>query len=335
MDKHKPINGLKADPHWDTEKRTVEVSGFWRQLLLSPWHDPNNRPDFLNSLVSFLLELIYAMILGWFVNTAKSAASGPSVLVDSVFIGLIYAVTFYVAWIWTVDYGLRRHGNWAITWGYMWVGRAGILAFLLYSGMQFGGAAIAGAILSALGAGSVPDYSAAAVATTSGMAWGLEFFGSFLIVFSLLWNEMLEQPKEEEEENHKRAGFAAAVAIFLLVSVFFRNQVYSFGNVVYFAGLVAVGAAANSDLPATGMVDWAHYLFTPLAGASAALLVYWALYLLIQVWNKSSLNPAVQNDRAVSTRNAYYPGEKSTPLLAATGREVRQRKMNTAALREY
>lgn len=295
--------GPRFDHHWDQGPRRTMTLNTWpwvSQLFLSPFHKPD-APDWGNAALSFLLEIVACIGLGLFVNLAKHAATGDP-LVSGAVVGLIYGAYWYMAWSWTTDYMLRRHMNWAISLGYLTVGRCGIITWILYAGMQFAGAAIAGAILAATPYGTVPNITLAAVVPTVGEAWGWEFLGSFLIVFSLLYNEMRENTNDEggdehipepnklsdndtkdtdedEQDNHERAGAITATITFILVTVFLRNQVYSFGNVIYFAGLIGTGAAGTFSNPADGFdMSFCHYLGTPLAGAVVASVVYWVAY---------------------------------------------------------
>jgi glycerol uptake facilitator-like aquaporin len=321
--------GIRPDEHWATggaRVMTFKTYPWVQQLLLSPFHR-SDAPDWGNRLLAFIMELVACIGLGLFVNLAKHAAVGGDALLNGAIIGLVYGGYFYMAWDWTRDYMLRRHMNWAVSLGYLSVGRCGVITFIVYAGVQFAGAAIAGAILAATPYGTVPDITAASVIPTALEAWGWEFFGSFLIVFTVLYNEMLENSTtgreqqgeganksdrrasedlyEDEDENHSRVGTLVGIVIFLLVTVFFRNQVYSFGNVVYFAGLVGTGnAPANSDLVDGFNPSWAHYLGTPLAGAAAAILVYYLMY-----WAH----------RVIPDRHSYAPRRRYKSSNAAIG----------------
>lgn len=284
---------------------TLKSSPLFRQIMYAPF-DEEDRPDWGNTIGSWVMELVGCIFLGLFVNIAKSNASGiaANALLDGAIIGAVYGAYFYMAWDWTRDYMLRRHMNWAISWGYLLTLRIGILTWILFYGVaQTGGAFIAGAILTATPYGTPPDISSAALVPTVGAALGWEFFGSFLIVFTLIYNEILEnavlsaaadgsdgQPEEasrraaedkyeDEDENHTRAGKLTGLVIFILVTCFFRIQVYSFNNVVYLAGLTGTG-----DLNANNSLGFAMaycaYLGMPLVGATAAAFIFWILYML-------------------------------------------------------
>jgi len=166
-----------------------------------------------------------------FVNLVRFAAAGPSVILDGALIGLVHASIFYAAWEWTKEYDLRRHLNWVISMAYIFVGDVGLVTFIGYAGAQFLGGAAAGGILSAVGAGVVPDIGAAATATSMATAYGFEFLGSLVLGFVLLYNEKLENPKEKEIENHRRAGLSLAIAIFFMTTALYQFQSYTWGNV--------------------------------------------------------------------------------------------------------
>lgn len=321
------IAGGRFDHHWDTGgKREMTLSTWpWvTQLFLAPFHKPD-APDWGNRVLAFILELVACIGLGLFVNLAKHGATGDP-LISGAVVGLIYGAYWYMAWDWTRDYMLRRHMNWAISLGYFTVGRCGALTWVIYAGVQFAGAAIAGAILAATPYGTVPNITAAAIVPTVAEAWGWEFLGAFLIVFSVLYNEMYENTNDEggdehvdevnkstdndtkdtdedEGENHARTGVLTGIMIFILVTVFFRNQVYSFGNVVYFAGLIGTGTPTAFSNPADGFsMSFCHYLGTPLAGAATAAAVYWLVYLLARVIDDPRPRSTANSERRIQSR---------------------------------
>lgn len=237
--------------------------------------------------------------------------------------------------MWATDYNLKRHLNWAITVGYLFRFRAnpesergvqgpdyGILALLLYGGVQLAGAALAGAFLSGLSLGNLPNPTATGLdvpagslitalqgppalagtaldAASTGLLWFVEFFGVMIIVLANIYNDIRHQDKnnnagdarENELDNHMRTGIITALAIVAVTTFSYPLGSYSFGNVPYFAGLVAVGTqtAANgagaiaSNPPGTRLIDWAHYLFTPMAGGVVGALVAFLVSALLQV----------------------------------------------------
>ena len=266
--------------------------------------------------------------------------------------------------------------NWAVTLGYVTTGDVGVLAFLLYAGMQFAGAATAGmcnslflqillfpakraynialsnlhthlgAILGALGTAAIPNYTGTAITGTTApvattpissiAAWGLEFFASLFVTFMVIFNEKMELHNEDEDKNHFRVGSITALAIFAIVLTFFGNGIYSFNNVVYFAGLVGVGATTTlgaegrtSNLVATGLVDYAHYLGTPIAGAIGAAALYWILRLLLVYFPKSKAHKAsTNNDGDNNAIESQFGYDATSPLLQPEN--LVHRNVNTA-----
>ena len=340
-------------------KGTGNSSPLARQILYAPF-DEDNPPDWGNVILSFIMELVGCIGLGLFVNIAKANASGiaTNALLDGAIIGAVYGGYFYMAWDWTRDYMLRRHMNWAISWGYLLTLRIGILTWVLFYGIaQTGGAFIAGAILTATPYGGVPDISSAALIPTTGAALGWEFFGSFMIVFTLIYNEILENAVhdseesgadaadtageensrqasedkyEDEDENHTRAGKLTGIVIFILVACFYRIQVYTFNNVIYLAGLAGTG-----DMNANNSIGFAMaycaYLGMPLAGATAAALIFWVLYVFHRMVPDRKRAPRFRfynYSRAAIQGKAGYDGKgvaRSVASSASAG-TVRQRK---------
>jgi hypothetical protein len=242
-----------------------------------------------NVLYAVVMELVFSILLGWFVNLAKTAATGASLLLDGAVVGAVSALVYYLAWTWTTDMHLKRHLNWVITVAYIFAGQVGILPALGYIGIQFGGAAIAGAILSGLGAASVPLPT-----LSTGAVFGLEFLGATIIALAVIHTDTLEEVEEKqnvddrssaretEQENRARVGSALATSVFLLTAIFYQYQLYSFGNTVYFAGGVGTG---DWNPGATPFNDTAIFLGAGLVGAVAAGVVS-LLASLAVVWTR-------------------------------------------------
>lgn len=197
----------------------------------------------------------------------------------------------------------------------VWVGASyGLLAFVLLGGAQIGGAATAGAFIRAIGTANIPNTAFASLATpagsaitaaqgpaalmdmtsfTPGLIWFFEFLGVFLIVLANIYNDERHQDKnnnagdarENEFTNHVRTGLLTTGVIVLVTAILYPFGSYTFGPVPYFAGLVAIGVDTVSasvpagsvagDSPLTPLIDYAHYLFTPIAaGAAGGLLAF-------------------------------------------------------------
>ena len=272
-------------PLWENGARsTITVSNGLIQYLMYPWHLASpKRPDGLDTFVHLLLEFVGCWLLGWWVNMIAFHASASSVI-EGALVGAVYGLTFRMAWNWSTDYTLRRHLNWAITMGYSFIGRGSVLAFILYGIAQFVGAGLGGLTARFFGAVSVADYSAAAVATSDGQAIFINIWAGFLIVFSVIYNDIVELEGEEEHENHKRIGGVVGTVLFLLVTLFFRHAHYSFGNVVYFASISGVSwSSATTNPAATGLIDYAAELGFPIVGAVGAVVVFYLAYWFLEM----------------------------------------------------
>jgi len=197
----------------------------------------------------------------------------------------------------------------------------GLLALILYGGMQLSGAALAGALLLAFSLGNIPNPTATGLNlvagsaitapqgfpalagtalddATPGLVWFVEFFGVMLIVLANVYNDQRHQDKnnnagdarENEYDNHVRTGVITALTILAVTTMLYPLGSYSFGPVPYFAGLVAVGTSTASSAtefagnsPGTCLIDWAHYLFTPLAGGFAGGIVAFLVSFLLEI----------------------------------------------------
>lgn len=353
--------GDDTNPQPDTyigyQKVAIDTGMFW-SLLTAPWDGRKDAvtqkfsgPAFASTttLVALVLEFLWSFVFGVVVVSARFATTlgtASNGLQDGFFIGAIAASTWLLAWIWSTDYNLKRHLNWAFTIAGLFTFRIderkradgttfnggvklqanyGLLAFALYGGVQLAGAALAGAFLLAFGMGSIPNPSPLSldaanilgsaitaaqsppallgtqvVAAGAGLMWFIEFFGVFIIVLANSYTDLRHQDKsnssgkgtENEYDNHIRTGVITALAIVVMTTAFYPLGSYSFGNVPYFAGLVAVGTSTASsnvvgavagDSSGTLLIDYAHYLFTPLAGGFAGGVLACLVSILLQL----------------------------------------------------
>lgn len=167
---------------------------------------------------------------------------------------------------------------------------------VLVPGDAFGGALAVSNVPVAL-AGAALD------AATPGLVWFIEFIGVFVIVLANIYNDERHQDKsnnggnarENEYDNHMRTGVITALTILAMTTALYPLGSYSFGNVPYFAGLIGIGidAVASDDGAGvltyvanplgTRLIDWAHYLFTPLAAGFAGGIAAFFISFLLSV----------------------------------------------------
>lgn len=367
-------------------------SGYLARLMVAPWDGRQDSsgtyvgPTLISTttLVALLLEFFWSFVLGFAVVSSRfytGLGTTSNGLQDGFFIGVIHASIWLLAWVWATDYNLKRHLNWAITIGHLVKFRGGrrqedpfgpsdprsvkgyyrtvqgpdygLLALVLYAGMQFAGAALAGAFLHAFALGNVPNPTATLLsaeagsaitamqgpvalagaeldAATAGLVWFIEFFGTMVIVLANIYNDERHQDKnndasdrgENEYANHVRTGVITAMAILAMTTMLYPLGSYSFGNVPYFAGLtgigvnVASGAAATDKVgnpPGTRLVDWAHYLFTPLAAGVAGGLVAFFFSFILQYNDVQGRN--VGNLRVMQRQQYRSPKTQLTQQL--------------------
>ena len=245
------------------------------------------------------------------------------------------------------DYGILAF----ILYGGAMIGGAAIAGALL-SGFSLGnlpnptGTALETAANSALTAGQGPVSLMGATLfpgppgditnISDALIWFVEFLGVFIIVLANTYNDERHQDKnnnggnarENEIDNHARTGMLTAAVILAVTTFLYPLGSYSFGPVPYFAGLIAVGhqtcAQSSVALPVcdaalagnpllTPLVDWAHYLFTPIAaGAAGGLLAY-----LVSIVVSIKMKPRSVNGRRMVGNRAGTTAWKSaqTPLL--------------------
>ncbi len=358
------------------EERLRFDTSIGRRMLLAPW-SLETGPDFWETFKSLLLELVFSFILGFGVVSARHYATlgaGSNGLQNGFFIGIVHAAIFLIGWNWTTSFNLKRHLNWAITVGYMlkftgkaekgkWGPNYGLLAWLLYGGMQLSGAALAGALLHGYGTQMIPNPSFAALGgslgpfstpalvdlttVSTGLVWFVEFLGSFVIVLTVLYNDERHQDYnddkrdsgETELQNHSRTGYLAALAIVTATTVLYPLGSYSFGPVPYFAGLVGVGvntagagASIASNPAGTRLIDWAHYLFTPVAGAAVAAVVAYTLSALESMDENSGKR--IRNE-VFGIRRRYTSATPLTQTLLNKNRTGLRNRQEPIAVRQF
>jgi hypothetical protein len=255
-------------------------------------------------------------------KNASTVSGSTDTLLQGGLIGIVAGATYYMATGWrlhTKQGELPRHLSLTISLGYTLALRTGIVVFLfLYALPQVLGSLIGGAIWYGLSVASgVPGPSGA----SSGVIFGLEFLGAFLIVFSQLYNHLLggESTDDAEDENLRHGHLSASLVRFIYTTVFFQFGAYSFDGMLYlapylgtcFAGTcVAVNAVPSLANPA------AFYILFPLVGAIAAWVVYLLLSIVFYAGHEEigefgkSRNPHVES----SIQQQQHSQQQSTKL---------------------
>ena len=305
-------------------------------ILFAPWNQDDG-PNIYETIISFVLEFFWSFVLGFAVTSARRYTGATGGLQAGFFIGVTHAAVFLMAFIWSNDYGLKRHMNWAVSvarffkffYGFKQTD-FGLIALLFYMGLQLAGAAAGGGFLKAWGLGSIPNTLPGDIAGLSQAVapsaqyfaggfstWFIEFLGTGLVVLAIVYNDLLHQKKydrsstrakETEYENNLRVGTIGALALVVVTTMFYPMGSYSFGQVPYFAGLVGLGNPINSYSNPAGTLflrDWAHYLFTPLAaGAVFGIVAYLIAWFQEMATNAGADVTSMQRRQYVSSRHA-------------------------------
>lgn len=311
-----------------------EQPASWKTwLMLTGKH---REPSIQEYLFNFLLEFIGCFLLAVIVTIVRSVSGSGNAVLNGFMVGIATAGTYYFVQLWPCNYALRRHLNWAVSFAYLFVNEIGLIGFIAYSAVQVLGALAGGAFASGFvvipGTQATVPLPTTAITTTA-YALGLEFLGSFIVVFALLANEFYATPVGDDEEsrteklsmNHHKAVGVVAIAMLVLCVAFFPMQSYTFNNVTYLGGLFAgfhkagirhIGTAAKlavADVPATVYTiqtagnAWVNYVFMPLLGSSAAVAIFVALFAMYAYRNSTPWNFKV-------TRTVVMPrGEKVAP----------------------
>jgi hypothetical protein len=214
-------------------------------------------------------DMLLAVISVFFVSfvscTAFMLVSG-SVGVTSLTISLVSALLFVFSEMWTRDSKLRTHLSMVLPWSMVLSGDYGILTALIYNAVQIGGAAAAGAFAYALGIST--SVLGSGVTPTSTTAFLVSWFAASVVATTYVLLQKWRQDYESNTDNHSRAVYVSAIAIFaLLLATFGANagELRTFEPTFYVANYVATGFDFN----------WAAYNFGLLfAAAGTATLMY-------------------------------------------------------------
>lgn len=291
--------------YWSNSDDKGRESRDWSNLgNISGKH---GNPNLFEIFWNMFLELLGCIALAFVVTLVRGVTvSGNSVL-NGFMIGLAYAATYYGIHQLPCQVSLRRHLNWGVSLAYLVVDEIGIPGWIMYACVQTLGGILGGFLISGLPILGTGDAIGPAVMapftnvtvpvptteiTTFGYAFGMEFFGTFFIIFGLLAGEFWGTPTGDDRvlgNNYENGTRIASVLIVALVTALYSIQTYTFNHVVYagglFAGLGEAGirdianAASSSDQIYANTVmpmgsAWAFYFFVPGLAGLAAGLVY-------------------------------------------------------------
>jgi len=321
----------------------------------------HREPSVQEYVFNFALEFIGCFLLAALVTVVRGVSGSGNAVLNGFMVGIVYAATYYFVQTWPCNYALRRHLNWAVSFAYFWLNEIGLAGFITYSAVQVLGALAGGAFASGfvvIDAAQPTVPVPTTLISTTAYALGLEFLGSFLIVFALLANEFYATPAtgETEEErtkhlsmNHHRAVGVTAMCIFVLCIAFFPMQSYTFNNVTYLGGLFAgfhkadpirhISSAARlavADVPnsvftiqAAGNA-YANYVFMPLLGSLAAVGVFVALFAMYVYRDSTPWNFKVSRTVVIPRGEKVQPGtDMVTPGAASYIEQVADAQMQT------
>ena len=110
---------------------------------------------------------------------------------------------------------------------------------------------------------------------------------TFYVFFQKFYNGHDQNSDVNREKRNVRSIVISQVIQFVCVMAFRPNRLFYMDSGIY---LSALTAARFANLSGTGVLDWAFYVFVPIASALTALLFYWgvnaAIYSSNYVLNK-------------------------------------------------
>jgi len=281
--------------------------GFWQTLFFAPWNrpagmGPDASPSFATTIVALLLTFVSSLTYGWVMTTAidNMLAGGGNIFNQAVFLGFVGSLMFALAMLWSWEPLLPTHVFWGMLTAQVGTLDLGILPWLLSSIFLLGGHAAGGAIAGAIGLQQGATPSVMPMNQASGYV--LYWFAGGMIIFAYIFFKKFSREYDGEESKgtkDRRAILVATLALFLFTVTFRRTGsgfgLYYFDSGPYLAGLVASGLG---DVTVDSVVDWAFYIFVPLASFAFAFILYRLVLLGRKASDDADMNAANMGHKA-------------------------------------
>jgi glycerol uptake facilitator-like aquaporin len=259
---------------------------FVERTLYAPFMKKDNW-QWIPVLRSSLMELIGSTLLAWSVSIAVSTANSTTVGLNSLIIGVVYALMLITAYSWRDSTYLPRHLNPWLSLSEIFHSRIGIFVFLFYLVSQIGGSFLGGFLAWLMGGAVSANYATAARPVSGIAAIILLAAFSIVYVFSLMHNYTLDlhhykMSKEEEKYMSNKNNLLRVVggSVIVLSAIAAPSGLFTLGNPIVYLGPAAF-VTGGYTTPSAG--SWAIYAF---AGAFGVL--GWALHLV--TWNMNDLS---------------------------------------------
>ena len=279
-----PRRGLRSiDAGFDAKESPFDHSGdesgsIASHIFLAPFDKPTRPGWNIAILVSFLV-FFGSLAHGWIFHaclnglfTATALISTPvDFMLRAIIIALVGAALFLMTSAWSFDDELPTYIFPELALGSVGTYQIGLIPALVYSGLMFGGYAIAGLILNKL----YGNLNAAVVSNLTAVnSQVLLWFGATLVVFTYLFCATFANNGEKKKHNNKRAIWVTALTIFVTTIAFAANHLVTFSSGMAVTGMIASGTNDH----------WAMLVFLPLLASTATAVVMVLLILMLVKW---------------------------------------------------
>lgn len=247
-------------------------------FFLYPFSSAEAAPSWGKALVTAILTLLACIVNGWVfviqLQSANVALTSPTtqgdLVIRHIITGLTAALLYLMGRFWTYDSSLRTYVYPEVVLGSVWGLEIGAVPAIVIAGIQFGGYAIAGAILKHFITAPSANLVNGGGAVLGGQASAMVWFASTLIVFNYLYNMKFWNEDGRPEPQHavtRRAVMLTAAVIFLVTVCFASSGLVAHTSGLYVTGVIVNGQHAgwvkNTILPlfASSTAGGAIYLF--------------------------------------------------------------------------
>lgn len=273
--------------------RTVG-NGFWR-FLFEPFitfEEPRRKGTqslwrgAKKLLISYTLEavgvLLLVMVVAGAVAGAFKAALNPALI--AIVAGVTHGLMRLAITGWRHTPYLPRNLSPTVTWVRVFHGTYGVVWALIETGVQYGFAAIASAILCALTLAQGDEWRGGgkfgfAADLSDVAAWALYSLGLFGVAFIELYNQTITSKRYPYDSRHNHANRLVTFFIIAYTALSTHWGIYSNNEMIAFGGGLAAG-----NLTSIGSIKWLILLiFGPLMAIALTVFLKWLL------WNNSDI----------------------------------------------
>ena len=285
-DTYKNVSRIKDD----------QIRYGWQTFLFAPANRPagttsESAPSAWSYVLAFLWTMIACLVSGfiyiYIVDRGLAAAPADNFMQGVVF-ALISSLLAMVFMSFSVSPHLKTHISFGALMSQVGTFDLGLVTALAFAVVQFAGFALGGLAMQTLiitsNLGNATGTCVLPNPTDDYAGYWLYWFGPmFAIMFYTFarkfYSKEVDQTPKEVAKRNSKAILVFGALTFLFTMVFRPSDNFYMDGGMYFAALVAC-KGLGGNFAQTRVVDWAYYIFVPIASVAGAMIMYWVLKLL-------------------------------------------------------